>query len=55
MNEISSFELTYNTFLIDCHRKTSINHLTTLTKGRILYGDYKKNLILVDDLHLPTT
>jgi hypothetical protein len=46
--------LSYNTFLLDCHRKTSINHITSLTRGRIIYGDFKKNLILVDDLHLPS-
>jgi hypothetical protein len=37
--------------LLDCHRKTSLNHITSLTKGRIIFGDFKKNLILVDDLH----
>jgi hypothetical protein len=28
--------------------------MTNLSRGRILYGEFKKNLILVDDLHLPT-
>ena len=39
--------------MIDCHKHTSISHVTNLTRGRILYGEFKKNLILVDDLHLP--
>ena len=53
LNELSSFELSYNSFLIDCHKNTSPNHITHLARGRILYGEFKKNLILVDDLHLP--
>jgi hypothetical protein len=54
-SEISSFELSYNTFLLDCHGRTSLNHITSLTRGRIIFGDFKKNLILVDDIHLPPT
>ena len=53
MKEISNFEITYNTFVIDCNKNTSTLKVNKIIKEKILYGDEKKHLILIDDIHLP--
>ena len=55
LNEISCYELSYNSFFVDCHKNMSYHHLAALTKGKVLFGESKQNLILVDDVHLPST
>lgn len=53
LSELSGLLISYHTFLVDCNRHMSVENVMSLVKWKILYGQNKKNLILVDDLHLP--
>ena len=39
--------------MIDCNKMTNPFKVGKLIRYRVVYGDEKKNLILVDDLHMP--
>lgn len=54
LREISNFEMSYTTFLIDCHRFTTVQQVGEVIKNRIFYTKAEKKLILIDDLSLPS-
>lgn len=52
LREISNFETDYSSFIIDCHRKTCPIKINQFCKQKIIYGDDKAVLVLIDDLNL---
>lgn len=46
--------MSYTTFLIDCHRFTTVQQVGEVIKNRIFYTKAEKKLILIDDLSLPS-
>ena len=61
LREISNFEISYTTFLMDCHYYTSVTQASSFLKNRVYltqsshqndFNEIDSKLILVDDLSL---
>jgi hypothetical protein len=53
LKEICNFEISYSTFIVDCNQKTDPMKVNKIIREKISYGDEKKYLVLVDDVHMP--
>ena len=53
LRQLSNFEISYSSFVMDCNHYTSCKHIYTYIKNKIVFSEYPKNLIMIDDINLP--